>query len=152
MHNLHSCLIADSVPAFFDVWFLGDGFLKDIFQKFLDIEQEAMKSTEVQKPFILNYYNVHDVHRENASEGLMSTRILNALMEALNVRNCRLPKYLIVILDKDIICDVKDLRAPEAPMVLSHLMAWVTKQVHTIIRRKRIALLDAKPGVVSGTT
>ena len=74
-------------------------------------------------------------------------------MEAVNQKNANLPRYLIVIMDKDFIPDMNlgaVMDRDENNKVITLLLDWFVHQIHTIVCRKRIDLYDCKPGAISG--
>ena len=79
------------------------------------------------------------------------SRVINALIEELNKKDTRLPKYLVVVLDKDIIYEV-DSDMDQAHNILGHITFWLVNQINLILWRKCTALMDKKPGMVSRPT
>ena len=75
---------------------------------------------------------------------------MNALIEALNTRDCLL-KLLIIILDKDMIenIDLPGLHDHrKTQQVISTTVTWLIRQMNIIIRRKRAKITEHKPGAV----
>ena len=151
-------IIADTVPAIFDIWLLGDTFLSSAFNTYLDIKQEMLKSNTEQEGasehnppllFMQDYFNIKPCYSNFQSFRLASTRAINTLMEAVNQKNANLPRYLIVIMDKDFIPDM-NLGVVMDRDENTLLLDWFMRQIHTIVRRKRIDLYDRKPGAISG--
>ena len=60
-----------------------------------------------------------------------------------------LPRYLIVIINRDLTNDLNDLPSAELARILQHLTDWLVKQINTVIQQKRIALYDVKPGAAA---
>ena len=79
------------------------------------------------------------VHRSTA-------RIINSLIDALN-NNHRLPCFLVVMLDNDIIKDV-DVFARDALGIIVEITYWLVRQVEMIIRRKKAEIMEKKPGAI----
>ena len=73
-------------------------------------------------------------------------RILNSVVEAFNKRD-HLPKYIIFILDKDIIEDV-DVFSFDAVKTLGKITAWLIKQINLMLRCRRADLTECRPGAV----
>ena len=72
--------------------------------------------------------------------------MLNGFIETLNAKD-RLPKYIIVLLDRDILLDI-DVFKPDAIRVTKALTDWLVRQLDMLIRRRRSDLLDKKPRAV----
>ena len=145
---INHSVFPDDIPAISDVWILGDRFLDEIKNTFLEIVHAASKNKRLPMPYIQEYYNVKflcdPLNAANNSTG----RILNALLSGINEKNAHLPKYLLVVMDKDIIADI-DATDSAAVQILQHLVYWLTHQVNIILRRKRINILEKKPGAVA---
>ena len=114
----------------------------------------AVKDSKVAKPYLEEFFNIEALFKNQASERTSITRVVNALIEALNKKDSRLPKYLIVILDKDILTDIDDLPDLKDEDEFIHAMKYVTdyvvRQINTKIHRKCIDLYEARPGAVLG--
>ena len=75
--------------------------------------------------------------------------MLNALMEAINQKDARLPKYLVVVIDQNLLEDL-DMDDNDILQIIPIIVNWFVRQINTIIRRKCIALLEGKPWAISG--
>ena len=103
------------------------------------------------KPYLYDYYNVFGYYttRSSGNRRAIGT-VLNSLIVGLNTRD-RLPRLIVLVLDKDIIEDVCIYNNPSlAAEVLEDNVTWLFKQIETHIRRKQIELTDKKPGAVYG--
>ena len=152
--NISVFLIPDGIPAFFDIWLVGARFLKDIYNKYLDLQQESGKNSNYTPLYIEEYYNVREVHCDDPMNLLAISRIVNALVEIINRKDAKLPKYLLVITDKDLVNDIID-KNPSLTGVqraTAMLTDWFVRQINNTVQRKKIDLLDKKPGAVSGST
>ena len=87
------------VGAYNDIWIIGDYFLKDA-----NAELQGLKKMSISKhlpqPYIHENFNVHTRYADLVIKGI--ARLLNPLVEILNFQH-RLPKYIIVVPDKDLI-------------------------------------------------
>ena len=145
--------ISDSIPC---VWMLGDRFLKNIYPVFLSIMQEASKNKpETVPPYMVEFFNVKPCFEVTTQipAQMMMTRILNNLTEAVNADKALLPRYLIVVLDKDLLGDMDydSLDSDLVSKMIPDLVRWLVCQVHLIVHRKRMDLLEKRPGAVSGS-
>ena len=97
----------DGIPAFFDTWLLGDKSLTRIYNNFLDTKQRAERDKKNFKlPYLLEFYNVKLIQMsDDVSNNLAISRTLKVFIDALN-KNQRLSKYLVVIMDRDILDDL----------------------------------------------
>ena len=57
-------------------------------------------------PYIEEYFNVKPCFSMVASDDLAITRVINALMEMVNGKTATLLKYLVVVLDHDLLLDI----------------------------------------------
>ena len=76
------------------------------------------------------------------------TRIVNNLIEAIRERK-RLPKYLVVIPDKDLLLDINTSDEDVAEILQDHVR-WVVRQIDTTINRNVSNFLEKKPGALTG--
>ena len=84
------------------------------------------------RPYLQDYYNVKKFHATSASRVTTATsRILNKLIDALN-KNDRMPKYIIFLLDKDIIGDLKSIEYG-ATKNLANIVNWLARQCDILI-------------------
>ena len=85
-----------------------------------------------------------------ATVNLAMSRIINALIESVNEKDAILPKYILVVIDKDIINDLPDVDGSNIHKVLSTITTWVVHQLSVVIHRKKVDLLEKKPGALTG--
>ena len=140
------------VNATFDLWLLGDQFLSDLESEFLTLKQGCDLTADKLLLFISDFFNVKIFHK-SSSAPLALTRVINSLITVVNGKSVRLPKYLVVILDKDLFQDIElsDLNEVKSTRnLLLSLVEWISRQINTIIRRKRADIFDKCPGALSG--
>ena len=131
---------------------VGNLFLKDIVGEWESIKHEAEKrQTKDQKeddyipPYILEYFNVHVFHLPTiAGEESSVARIINTTDDAI-YKHARLPKYLLVVMDKDLMRDV-NMTDSAAPNVTQELMRYLVRQIDMLVRRTKGNFLEKKPG------
>ena len=137
------------MAALHDVWVIGDKFLSTLEGALADLQQISVKDKSTPSLYLQDYFNIKVFNKFNKSDAKHAIgRTLNALIEAVNGKNASLPKYLLVLMDKDVIEDVDDIFDFEASKIVATLTQWLVKQVHTVIRRKKVDLLDKKPGTL----
>ena len=76
-------------------------------------------------------------------------RVLNSFIEALN-EGRRLPRFLIVLLDKEIIDDV-NVFDYGASNEINENVTWLMRQLDIAVQRRKTATLAVKPGALYST-
>ena len=147
-----TCLFADDIRAYWDLWLLGDAFLTDVYYEFLSIKQKAEKDKKFIPPYILDFFNVSALFSRSAATELAMARTVNSLIEAINEKDALLLKYVIVILDKDILQELNfdEVDFETNKQMIPDLVLWLVRQINTVIMHKCVDLLEKKPGAVSG--
>ena len=109
----HNTFIADNISAIYDVCFIGDHFLREVMDTFHAIVRKAKMKNEEKPtaiPYLEQYYNIQSFYAMASDQKTTATsRNLNAAMAALNDED-RLPCFMIIILDKDLLIDLKGSR------------------------------------------
>ena len=140
-------LIADNISAIFDLCCVGDDFLRNMFHSLQAWITQAGLSRKVLPPYIKEYFNVQGFFFR-ASHLLQSATalVINSVIEGLNTRE-KLPKIMLIVLDKDIIQNLDQLDYGVYKQ-LSAVVNWLTCQIDIAIRQKRLQLCEKKPGAV----
>ena len=73
-------------------------------------------------------------------------RIFNAFIEGMNSRK-RLPKYIVLLMDKDFIIN-NNYYNYGASQVIESSLHWLAKQIHIKLRQRKLDLFDKKPGTL----
>ena len=145
MSNLY---FAANTKALFDTWFLGDEFLRFMHQNLQEKQNELQLHMKVEATYLSQYYNLHAFYKLLTFEARSAcARIISALIEAVNEHHI-LPHFLIVMLDSDLITDLHDKRYDQASEALDTIVPWLTKQIKKIVARKRMQIMEKKPGAV----
>ena len=82
-------------------------------------------------PYIQDYFNVLGFTDKSNSATTVVGCTLNALTEAVNQRE-RLPKFLIVIMDDDILKDL-DVFTYDIQKAITEVTTWFVKQIGVIL-------------------
>ena len=128
---------------FFDAWFISDNFMKESSSTLAAIRESAKKNNE--HLYLQEYYNLSTGYRlTSCGVKLSFTRMINSLIDMINQKH-KLPCYLVVLMDCDVLTDIDVFSDEVIPMVHA-LVNWMVKQTDMIIRRKKAELLDRKPG------
>ena len=135
------------MTAIQDAWFVGDDFLRESFDTYTNLKTGS-KIQRKKPPYLFEMYNVLGYYQSVRSMVPGLARILNSFIEGLNKR-LRLPKYVIISLDKDLMSLIRG--RPEFGIfeILTTTLEWLVKQISTLIQRKRIDLFDKKPGTLA---
>ena len=135
------------MQAVHDIWFLGDVFLVDVassLQALMQTSSRKSKNSDISL-YIQEFFDVKTLFKGVASSKNALARIINALIEALNTKDVRLLRYLVVVLDKDIINEIYNFD-DDSQKIISNITFWLSKQISVILKRKHVDLLDKKPG------
>ena len=124
---------------------MGDTFLRGIVGNLQESKNKSENNKQMPTPYLFDYYNTTPYYQK-ANEGKAMTQILNSVIEAFNERD-HLPKYIIFILDKDIIKDV-DVFSFDAVKTLGKITAWLIKQINLMLRCRRADLTERRPRAV----
>ena len=144
MHNFIMISFTDKVKAVFDIWIIGDCFVKELFSIIENLKQEKVP------PYIFDYFNVSR-HYQQIMSGIRQSImcIINSLIDAIHNEK-KLLKYIVVIPDFNIIEDVNVFEFG-TNKVVADITDWLVQQLHMTIHHKRSELVDKKPGsVISG--
>ena len=106
------------------------------------------KKSDIPQLYIRDCYNVKQFCHQNIPQRPAIGRMVNATIEAINQEK-KLPKYLIVIPDGDVIRDIEDFDYG-ANRFLAEQINWLVKNINLAVRCFRLQLLEKKPGAVNG--
>ena len=124
-----------------------------MFQELINAALLNKRERDVIQPYSDEYYNVHAYFTSSTPQRYATGRIVNNLIETLNqkqVQRMRLPRFLIVMPDKDIINDTDDLEIGESETVkdIAQNVNWVARQIDIHVRRKCLQINERKPGAI----
>ena len=158
--NTVTSIFPDKIQAIYDAWFIGDKFLKDIFGSFqqdINASQMNKRERDVVQPYLDEYYNVRGNIESSIPQRYATGRIINNVIEALNQKQPqrhRLPRFLVIMPDKDLINDLENLNVDEEGdnkevfKEIAYLVNYLTRQIDIIVRRKRLQISEKKPGAI----
>ena len=147
-------LIADDVQAYHDIWIIGDSFVKDSSCMLKAMKASSRLSTNqvlanklrqqivAPKYFMHQNYNIRAYYPGSGISG--ANRIISPLIEALNA-NQRLPQYIILAPDKDLIANFKN-SMMHTSIVMGSTIYYIIQQCEMYIKHRRLDLEDKKPG------
>ena len=137
------------MESYFNLWVLGDRFLKSVFNEYRVKINECKENKKMPRPYIQEYYNVLPYTTESSNDVPAISRIWNALGDAIIERK-RLPRFLLVVIDKDIISD-HDVFDEHIVATIQESVDWIIHQISITIKRHRLNLMDKRPGAIYGT-
>ena len=136
-------LIADKVEVYHDIWMIGDDFLNDSRDSLFGLKCAAIAAKRPSLiPYMLKYFNTGG-HFTTSTILNITTRMVNAFVDVLNARP-KLPKYVLVIPDKDIVTKTK--MEMGHSIFLGAALHSIIKQMDAFVCRRRTDLTDKKPG------
>ena len=143
------CIITDSVEAFFDLWIIVDQFLDSMTNVLQIMINEAKENRQLPRLYIQEFYNIHHFTDMKDIKNPAAGRIYNSFVDVLNKRP-RLPRFIIIIIDETFIIEDINVFEDDSITSLREEIHWLTKKVHLAIRRKRLNILEKKPGAIYG--
>ena len=122
--------LTDNIEAFYDIWILGDTLVKDTIDSLHALKRKAVA---VNLPgnilFLLKMFNVRDYTSGSGYSGLAC--MLHPLVQGLNACH-RLPKYILIMPDKDILVALHKNNINVALVILASLH-YLIKQMDITI-------------------
>ena len=105
------------------------------------------------RPFLHEYYNV-DFFFERPLSQIRSfeARVINSLIDAFNKNKKKMPKYIIMILDKDIIeANLKRVVGFGIRFMLQTSIEYIMKEVNRLMSRWKDDLKQKRAGALSSS-
>ena len=102
---------------------------------------------KVKPPYCYEFYNISAWFQTSLVATPVIARITNSLIEALN-DTIYLPKYVIIIIDKDLVQDEENKGFGAKKAIEDHLF-WVVKQISRALLTRREDLKQKCPGAVT---
>ena len=118
------------------------------------INNILLNKRDVIHPYVNDYYNVHSFYTPKIPQKSTCGKIVNVLIDALNQKQAtrhRLPRFLIIMPDKDIFNDLDNfekLKHGQIVKGLAKIVNWLMRQVDIYVRRKHLQISEKKPGAV----
>ena len=145
LHLSLPCIFAENVESFFGAWIIGDNFLDDYCNTLESMITEANENRKLLQPYMNEYYNIKRFTDPVCVDRSVAC-IVNLLIDGLNQRH-KLPCFLIVIINTDIIADFNIFKSNIIKSV-QQTTEWLVKQINIQVRRKRLELIALKPGTI----
>ena len=138
-------LITGNVKAIFDIWFVGNMFIKTNIDELFNLKKKAITKRKP-IPYIFDMFNIKGYWSGLTARGL--PRLLNPITDAFN-DNHRLPKYIIIIPDKDLLMAIRNRINFGTSRVLGVTVHYLIKQIDKMIQRRMDDLMDKRPGAIA---
>ena len=155
MHNTTNLsLIAGEVKALNNLWLVGDKFLYTVYDQLQSLRTEALVS-HAKVPYVYDHYNPSQWHlNPMAHTEPAIARIYNSLVKALNDERDLgyppLPKYVVIIPDKDIVESVNIWDYGVSSSIQCNVY-WLLHQMSKALLTRREDLKGKWMGAVTGT-
>ena len=103
---------------------------------------------KAEKPFLFEYFNVFSLHTSgiNKCKSILS-RIFNEFAEALNDKEKNLPKYILIIPDKDII-EAAQQSSFGCKVLFNYMINWLASNIFEEIENRKEKLMKKRIGTV----
>ena len=139
-------MLLDDIPALFDTWLLGEAFLRDVFPIFQQLKKQTVRA-ESAKPYLYEYYNITPLYSAAVSttRSIMA-RVHNELVTELNKKD-KLPRYLLIILDKDLI-EAIDYDEFGVGQLFYDQLNWFAKNVEKSLDLRKDDIKHKNPGAL----
>ena len=139
-------IFTDNIKAIFDTWIIGDDFLQDLSSSY-DAIRSAAAGNPDKNMYLLKYYNVKLLYKlMSAGVHCVIARIINSLIDGFNM-NDHLPRFIVVIIDHDIIKDV-DVFDRNAHKTIGDNVHWLVHQIDILVKRKKAEIQVKRPGAL----
>ena len=126
--------VSEKIKGLNNVWLLGDNFIAASYRKFFLQRPEVIEREVFDQDFFIknnyDFYNYCNSKYSSATKNIL-TRLQNTFASAIN-KNISLPKYMIVILDNDLI-DFLDFYDPGQAEILGHWLQWLLTEMKNLI-------------------
>ena len=108
--------------------------------------KKAAKIRKQEPPYIFRYFNVSGLHVSGGSSVKSGARLLNPLIHAMNEETL-LPKYIVMVPDKDIV-QYLHYRKCTSALVMGSVLNYIITEIDQLIEDRKKDLLNKKPGAV----
>ena len=130
---------------------LGDDFFRDMVMTFKAMRAQA-KQSDTRQPYLFDNYNVINLTPlRHSNIRAFLARVLNELIKELNKPPYQLPRYIIVILDKDLIANA-DLYDYGVSRTIEDTLKWLLININQAIETRKEDIMGKRPGGISTTS
>ena len=144
---IYSNILAGEIKALRDVWLIGDNTIRELHPVLQQMESDAFHKRK-RKPYLHELYNVKFWYPDIMNyERTAIARITNSLIQGLNT-SAYLPRYLIVIPDRDIIDSTKFFNFGSGHIIEENIR-WLIREVKRLLLARRENLKNVRPGALA---
>ena len=136
------------IPVLKDCWLVGDEFLGSIYNE-LQTWKNEQASDNKPLPYLYTQYNMSSWYRSPLSPHSNGVRLLNSFIDGLN-STPKLPKYVLVFPDRDLITGLKFLDFCVILLLDEHV-SWLFRKLNKEIKRRRDDLMAKRPGALASS-
>ena len=132
---------------------MGEDFVYDNFMSF-QVKKIEVEMDHTDRPFLHEYYNIHFFFERPLSPiRSFEARVINSLIDGFNENVKKMPKYIVIILDKDIIkTNLKRVVGFGIRFMLETSIEYIMKEVNRLISRWKDDLKHKRVGALSSST
>ena len=136
-----------------EVWVAGEEFVRSTFKAFKDMRALRIQQKK-QEPYLFSNYNVFSYCAEVWSNTRpFLARIVNVVVKGLNedlATRYYLPRYVIIMLDKDLINNIGLFDYGESRSI-EDTLKWLLININRVFELRKTDLLAKKVGAVSSS-
>ena len=143
-------VVPGNIEALKLVWILGDAFLREIVPTLRTIKIQSKKNNN--PLYLTDNYNVETLHADRWSNiRSFLARLFNHLVTALNTPPYVLPRYILIIIDRDLITNA-ELYDYGVSRTLEDTLKWILINIDQTIETRKEDLVEKRPCAVSTTS
>ena len=135
---------AEDIKALRDIWLVGDAFMRTLWPTILATKNRSAKNKSNHRPYLVEFFNVIPGFPSANSCKSTSARIANQVTELLN-ENDWLPKYIVIMPDKNIIEYVK-FGGFGCKVIFENTLEWISKAIEEDVELRCEDLKFKNPG------
>ena len=140
------CVIPGDISALKSVWLLGNEFLRNMEPSFWAAKQASSSL------YLTDNYNTKILYAEQWSNiRPFLAWVFNQLIKVLNEPPYILPRYILIMLDRDLIT-IAELFDYGVLHTIEDTLQWLLKKINQVIETRKQDLMGKRPGAVSTTS
>ena len=146
---LNESVFTDNMNALKNIWLVGDAFLSRSQATLYAMRSEAT-SMQKQLPYIFDYYNTRTYFTNPRSDmKSVLAHIYNSVIKGINA-NAKLPKYVIVCPDKDIVHGIPaNYSEKGTDHIIEQSLKFLIREINTAFDIRKDEICNKKPGAMS---
>ena len=126
---------------------IGDAFLDQMYHAFQELRTEA-RDGHAAMPYIQDYYNVNKfTQNQLSSNKSVPARIVNSVIDALNMHSTKMPRILLIIPDQDLLKNINYFRFGIS-QVVGNCLNWIVSNIVKVVDARKDTIWRKKPGTL----